>query len=299
MKYRIGMDGGGTRTRMVVIIGEKEYFRCETGGINYNSFSKEEIQKYMSDGLSKIAEQGYLPDDCIGIGIGAAGISHPYASQFLKECVKKSGFFCPTVVAGDQDAALLGGIGQAPGILLIAGTGSICISQDGQGHHYRAGGFGHIIDDAGSAYAVGRDILSAIVRAQDGRSQKTTLKEVVFKKLGVTDIGGLIAWIYDKNRTKREIAALAESLTPERIATDAAAAEIADRAAAELVLLIKAVLRPISAGKESLPLLLEGGLILHNERIRESFFSLLLAEEIPVYLEEKKNDAAFGAAFLK
>ena len=161
MRYRIGMDGGGTRTRIAVIAHGQERFRCETGGINYNSFSQGEIADNLTRGLMILREQGYLPEDCESVGIGAAGISNPNAEPFLKQCVKAKGFSCSIVVAGDQEAALLGGIGQAPGILLIAGTGSICIAQDGEGNHFRTGGYGHIIDDAGSAYAAGRDILTA------------------------------------------------------------------------------------------------------------------------------------------
>lgn len=300
MGYRIGMDGGGTRTRIAVIEEGTECFRCETGGINYNSFSKTEIMDNLSSGLLNLSEHGYLPGECESIGIGAAGVSNHEAEPFLKKCVSEMGFTCDLVVAGDQEAALLGGVGQAPGILLIAGTGSICIAQDGEGNHFRAGGYGHIIDDAGSAYAAGRDILAAIVRAQDGRGQETALQSDIFEKLGITQFGNLITWIYDKKRTKREIAALASCLTPERMTSDYVAAGIADKAAEELVLLIKAVLKNLyleESGKY--PLLLEGGLILQNERIRNHFWALLTKENFPVYPAEKKNDAAFGAAFLK
>lgn len=300
MKYRIGMDGGGTRTRIAVITDEKECFRCETGGINYNSFSKKEIMESLSIGLQTLIEHGYMPANCESIGIGAAGVSNPDAEPFLKSCINKIGFTSSIVVAGDQEAALLGGIGQNPGILLIAGTGSICIIQDGKGKSFRTGGFGHIIDDAGSAYAVGRDILTAIARAQDGREEKTALQKDVYDKIQIRNAGSLVSWIYDKNRTKSEIAALASCLTPERMSSDSVAARIGDKAAEELVLLIRAVLKKIDLEKsEKYPLLLEGGLILHNERIRERFFAILSEEKIPVYLEEKKNDAAYGAAFLK
>lgn len=300
MGYRIGMDGGGTRTRIAVIMKGKECFRCETGGMNYNSFSKTEIMEHLSRGLLALSEHGYLPEECEGVGIGAAGVSNPEAEPFLKKCIRKMGFTCDIVVAGDQEAALLGGVGQAPGILLIAGTGSICIAQDGDGRHFRTGGYGHIIDDAGSAYAAGRDILTAIVRAQDGRGQETTLQKDVFDKLGIVQIGNLITWIYDKNRTKREIAALANCLTPERMASDGVAAGIADKAAEELVLLVKAVLRNLQLEEsDRYPLLLEGGLILQNKRIRSYFWELLSKEKLPVYPAEKKNDAAYGAAFLR
>ncbi len=297
--YRIGMDGGGTRTRLAVIEQEQERFRCETGGINYNSFPQEEIRESLAKAIDDVKEKGFLPKDCEGIGIGAAGVSNPKASPFLTEVLRKLGFTCPIVIVGDQEAALAGAVGKRAGILLIAGTGSVCMAQDGAGGKYRTGGFGHIIDDAGSAYAVGRDILTAIVRAEDGRGQATALREPVFQMLGVENSGQLIAYIYDTARTKKDIAAVASCLSEELIRTDAAAAEIARKAAGELALLVEAVLQKVTSGAgERIPLFLEGGLILKNREVNCIFRRLLEEKQLPVYLAEKEKDAAYGAASL-
>lgn len=297
--YRIGMDGGGTRTRLAVIEQEQERFRCETGGINYNSFPKEKIQESLAKAISEVKEKGFLPKDCEGIGIGAAGVSNPKAAPFLTSVLRELGFTCPIVIVGDQEAALAGAVGKRAGILLIAGTGSVCMAQDGAGGKYRTGGFGHIIDDAGSAYAVGRDILTAIVRAEDGRAQSTALREPVFRMLGVDNSGQLIAYIYDTARTKKDIAAVASCLSEELIRTDTAAAEIARKAAWEQVQLIEAILQKLKLGTEQkIPLLLEGGLILKNREVNSIFRRLLEEKQLPVYLAEKEKDAAYGAASL-
>lgn len=297
--YRIGMDGGGTRTRLAVIEQDQERFRCETGGINYNSFPKEEIESSLAKATAEARAQGFLPEECEGIGIGAAGVSNPEAAPYLKSVLRKLGYTCPVVIVGDQEAALAGAVGKRPGILLIAGTGSVCMAQDGAGGKYRTGGFGHIIDDAGSAYAVGRDILEAIVRAEDGRRQYTGLKEPVYRALGIENTGQLIAYIYDAARTKRDIAAVASCLSEELIATDAAAAEIAEHAAREMALLVEAILPKLEIGTgEKVPLLLEGGLILKNREVNRLFRELLEQKGLPVYLAEKERDAAYGAASL-
>lgn len=313
--YRIGMDGGGTRTRLAVIEQGQECFRCETGGINYNSFSAEEIRSSLMHAFVEVRKQGFEPEACEGIGIGAAGVSNPEAAPFLTKVLRELGFLCPIVIVGDQEAALAGAVGQKPGILLIAGTGSICIAQDGTGGTYRSGGFGHIIDDAGSAYAVGRDILEAIVRGEDGRGKPTALKAAVYEMLGIENIGQLIAYVYDGARIKRDIAAVASCLTEELIRTDEAAAGIARKAAKEQALLVEAVLDAMFAPKDTvakisgasgfkgpdsqqIPLFLEGGLILKNREVNCFFRELLEERRLPVYLAEKENGAAYGAASL-
>ena len=82
------------------------------------------------------------------------------------------------------------------GCILIAGTGSICTGITEDGKTARAGGWGHLIDDVGSGYALGRDALTAVVRAQDGRGAKTVLTDLVQKAWKVENIGQLIAETY-------------------------------------------------------------------------------------------------------
>lgn len=303
--YRIGIDGGGTRSRFAVLENGKELFRCESGGLNYNSYGETEILSNLSEAIQALAKEGFEPQDCVGIGAGAAGISNPKAIPFLKGSLRKLGFSCPIVIAGDQEAALVGGIGKKAGILLIAGTGSICMAQDGRGNRFRTGGYGHIIDDAGSAYAVGRDILNAVARAQDGRGTPTILGERVSETLSVKTMEELIAYIYAPERNKKDIAALASILTDTLILEDAAAGQIAAHAAEEMTLLVIAALAQINSsagrkenGPECFPLLLEGGLILKNREINRMFWRILQEKEIPVFPAQKEHDAAYGAALL-
>ena len=70
----------------------------------------------------------------------------------------------------DQETALAGALGAPCGMVLIAGTGSICFGRDAVVKQPGSGGYGHKIDDEGSGYALGRDALAAVVRAQDGRA---------------------------------------------------------------------------------------------------------------------------------
>ena len=294
--YRIGIDGGGTRARLVIIESDLERIRTETGGINYNSFSEEDIRSALKQGVFYFKQQGFSVDDCESIGIGVAGISNPKAAPFLKNTLESCGYTCPITVVGDQEAALKGACGNAQGILLIAGTGSICIGQDTCGNSYRAGGYGHIIDDEGSAYAVGRDILSAIVKAEDGRAEHTALKEAVYNTLNLHTISELVSYVYASDRTKRDIAALAVCLTEEMIKTDRVAAKIAEKAVEEMLYLVETVLQKMP-GRE-IPLFLEGGLILKNHEINRLFREKIKQRKLPVVITQKAHDAAYGAAMV-
>ncbi len=118
----------------------------------------------------------------------------------------------------------------------------------------------------------------------------------MYERLGIEHTSQLIAYVYERDRTKKEIAAIASCLTKELIDTDDAAQEITQNTVKEQIHLVEAVLRAMGVSKEPVPLFLEGGLILKNQEINRRFQKLLKDRRLPVYLAEKEKDAAFGAA---
>ncbi len=312
--YYIGMDGGGTGTTILVSSGGRDLCRIEAEGLNYNSFGQAGVTKTLEHAAAALKEKGFEPACCLGVGIGCAGVSNPAAKTLINEKMLEFGYTCPVFVFGDQRAAMYGALEREDGILLIAGTGSICLGQAGGGkEEYRTGGFGHLIDDEGSAYALGRDILSAVVRAEDGREEKTVLKDAVYEKLGISSIPEIIEYVYARERVKGEIASLAMLLGDPEIRKDAAAVRIMEKAAGELSRLVLTVLAKMqNQGREKgVPLVLHGSVLKRNERIREELLKAL--EEnckkkahrdgsrmpaLPIWIADAKKDAVHGAVGL-
>lgn len=298
-KYYIGMDGGGTSTKVLLWDGEKELLRMSAGGLNYNSHGPELVTETLKQTRAVLEENGFMPGDCIAVGVGCAGISNPVVRTFLEDTFLRIGYECPVFLFGDQEAAMFGAFGDEDGILLISGTGSICLGQAAQGKRkYRAGGYGHLIDDEGSAYALGRDILSAVVKAEDGRLEPTALRGAVFERLDISSIPELVGYVYDRDHTKKEIAALASLLSLPEIKEDAAARRIMDKAAGELEELVKAVAGQMleNGEPEELLLVLHGSVLEKNEGIRERLRAKLHASCPGIRLGKAANDAARGAA---
>lgn len=312
--YYIGMDGGGTGTKILVSSEDRDLCRIETGGLNYNSFGRTAVAENLNQAVSVLKEKGFEPEGCLAVGIGCAGISNPVSKGILEETLLELGYTCPIYIFGDQKAAMYGALGQEDGILLISGTGSICLGQEQKGkREYRAGGFGHLIDDEGSAYALGRDILSSVARSEDGRGKSTALKGAVFERLGISSVSEMIGYVYEKGRTKDEIASLALLLAEPEIQKDAAAVRIIDKAAKELSCLVLTVFNKMRGQerKEAVLLVLHGSVLKKNELIREKFLKAL--EEnwkqkavldggdrraLPIRLADAKTDAVHGAVDL-
>ena len=113
--------------------------------------------------------------------------------------------------------------------------------------------------DGGSAYAIGRDLLHEVVMEWDGRKEKTILTKAVFAKIGITSIPEMIAYIYDKKHTKREIAMIASILTDGELLALESVQEILENGAKELVSCVKAVAAQLHVPEgEQIPLVLAG-----------------------------------------
>lgn len=158
--------------------GSAAHSRAVFGPLNCNS-DRTAAAKTLTDTLAWLAAQPEGLAGCDGLCIGSAGISNPDAYNFIQDIIRAGGYTGPLQIVGDQVTALAGALGQPVGTVLIAGTGSICYARTADGREARSGGWGHLIDDEGSAYALGRDILRAVVRAADGRAPATALTELV------------------------------------------------------------------------------------------------------------------------
>jgi N-acetylglucosamine kinase-like BadF-type ATPase len=297
MRYYVaGLDGGGTKTAMEVRSLDGEVLlRCEAGGLNYNSRTEEELKhtlKELTDPLSHL--EGGL-SGCDILCLSTAGISNPKAKEFFESVLRQSGISCQTIFVGDHVGALYGSLGKGEGMILISGTGSICYGRNKDGTEARAGGWGHLIDDEGSGYAIGRDILSAAVRSYDKRSRDSILFPMVIKTIGGATIQDIIEFTYQA-ASKKEISALAPLLSEALLQRDEEAAAIALKAANELVKLVLPVAKQLRL--EQGEIALSGGILLHCREIRQEVEQELFRELPKLKIVEARYDSASGAAFI-
>ncbi|MHB8066059.1 MAG: N-acetylglucosamine kinase [Ruminiclostridium sp.] len=296
-KYVVGLDGGGTKTEVIVSdLNGKVLSEFKSGAINISGESVKNVEQNLLNIFDTIACRIGSFDNCIYICIGAAGISNPSAKATLRKAVVNSGYAGRLFMTGDHETALYGALGRADGIILIAGTGSICYAKNKQGLEKRTGGFGYLIDDGGSGYAIGRDILSAIVRAEDGRGKETMLKEMVFTQLNIMTIEELIGFIYDKATNKRDIAKIAPNLTIACNAGDSAALEIAVKCSCELMKLVMPIADKLDLYEGEIAF--AGSILQKDEYIRNLFVKRLRKTYPKMKWTYPQNGAAYGAALM-
>lgn len=285
--FIMGIDGGGTSTKIELRDPDNRLIcREKFGPFNINSIGEAAFRNLLRQVFGFCGDMRLCTSFCVG----AAGISNPLLREVMADELEKAGFRGKLTLVGDQEIALRGAM-DTPGIALIAGTGSIAFGKNAAGETARSGGYGHLIDDGGSGYALGRDALSAIVRALDGRGEETSLTDAVFAQLDIHSLAEIVTFVYGKDTDKSKIAKVSLTAVECAGAGDVAALEILRKGAEELVQLVAAVQRKLDL--PGCPIALLGGLLNFDNPYREMVARELENLGQPV---EPAHDALWGAA---
>ena len=281
-----GIDGGGTHTRIELRDGENRVLRRgEFGPFNLNAIGEDAFRSLLREVFGWCGNMA----DCARLCVGGAGISNPRVRALLAEELDSAGFRGRWYLCGDQEIALRGAM-EGPGIVVIGGTGSICFGKNATGEAARSGGYGHLVDDGGSGYALGRDVFSCAVRAMDGRTADRDLLEAVCTRLG-TGPEGIVPFVYGPGTDKAAIADFATVALELADRGSEAALDILRREARELGELVRAVQNRL--GLPGCRIALLGGLLSSDNpysRMVKAELSGLGAVVSP------EHDALWGAA---
>ncbi|MBW3535709.1 MAG: hypothetical protein KY453_10940, partial [Gemmatimonadetes bacterium] len=195
-------------------------------------------------------------------------------------------------VGTDVEIAFHDAFGDGPGVLLVAGTGSIAWGRSEDGRTGRVGGWGTLLGDEGSGHAIGLEALRRVTRDADGRGPSTDLRRRVLERLGLGGAEDLIAW--STGAAKSEIAALVPVVIEAAAAGDAVAGEILVKAVEELEGHLLTLLENLGPWSQPPPLALAGGLLGPKGPLRRGMERMGRSHRLP--LVERPLDAARGAA---
>jgi N-acetylglucosamine kinase-like BadF-type ATPase len=288
-----GADAGGSHTSAVVTDGALRVLgRAEgpSGAVRPGALDSaaDTIMRTVGDAL-RVAGGGALTA-CV---VGAAGTGDPEVRSTLAAALRTRGAPARTKVATDADVAFADAFPEGPGILVIAGTGSIALARGTAGGRHRVGGRGWHLGDEGSGYALGRGALGAVLRALDGRGPETALTRSIPVALGLP--GGAAAAEWARRAKPREVAALGAVVQAAAEAGDAVALGLLDTAANDLVAHVVA-LRPHFAETSAVPVVLSGGALRQGRPLRRQVVTLLGVRAPWATVRDVTVDAAVGAA---
>lgn len=295
MTFAIGVDGGGTHARAVILDERgREVGRAEAPGALVSLRAPEAAAEAVAQAVRAAAEAGgvELPGGVLWAGLAGAG--HEASRLGVERVLSAAGLARRVHVGTDVEAAFHAAFPEGPGLMLIAGTGSIAWGRGPSGEMCRIGGWGQQLGDEGSGYAIGLKALRAIARAEDGRIAPTTLTDEILRALRLDASVELIPWV--ASASKAQVAALVPIVARCAEGGDRAAREILDDAMAHLEAHVSALLHRTGPWASRPGLLLSGGVIAPGGSMHSAFVERLA--RLPVDVRRDEVDAAIGAAML-
>jgi N-acetylglucosamine kinase-like BadF-type ATPase len=199
MAYYLGIDGGGTKTRCVLGDETMVLATAMSGGSNIVRLGETQAREALHTAVRQVcAIANISPAQIRAICIGAAGADRPeIAAKIRTMIVELISETAPEIaltkieVVGDMTIALEAAFGAGPGVIAIAGTGSIAYGRDANGHTARAGGWGFAVSDEGSGHWIGRRAISGILSAHD-QGLETALTAMVIQAWKLYTIDELV-----------------------------------------------------------------------------------------------------------
>ncbi|MFM1651540.1 N-acetylglucosamine kinase [Brevibacillus sp. B_LB10_24] len=255
----IGIDGGGTKTTAALCTAKGEILAAATSDAS-NPLSRpwshvEQTLRQLIEGL--LLTSGRQKDEVEAIVFGLAGADRDEVKELIASAFGGE-FGGKLVLDNDAATALYAGTWGEPGVVLIAGTGSIAYGVSRDEKRCRVGGWGYLLGDEGSGFSLGRDALIACLRHYDGRGPKTLLTELLLRHYGASDPSQLIHLVYSAENQRKQISELSRVLLAAAEQGDETACRLVEQAAEALVELASTCLAKLA---EPLPVVLAGGLL--------------------------------------
>ena len=262
----LGVDAGGSATRAVLMQDGQVLSRYEEPPLNV---------LLQADAFERLAALITASGAAVA-GFGLAGLRGPeHAADMRARLAGATGV--DVVVVDDTQAALAGAFGAGPGVIVIAGTGSNALGQSGDGRTARAGGYGFLVGDEGSAYWFASQAMRAALRSQDGSGPKSEALELAVTAEYGLDFDAIVRLIYRDPADRQLLTRLARAVMA--LDDDPVMSAILGAGCDYLVALANVLRRQLGSGQrdDKLPVAMHGG-VFSNPYVRGRFVSATGAE---------------------
>src|SRR6266849_5687527 len=311
MAYYLGIDGGGTKTRCVLGDETMVLATAMSGGSNIVRLGETQAREALHTAVRQVcAIANISPAQIRAICIGAAGADRPAITAKIRtiliELISET---APEIaltkieVVGDMTIALEAAFGAGPGVIAIAGTGSIVYGRDANGHTARAGGWGFAISDESSGHWIGRRAVSALLSAHD-QGLETQLTAMVLEAWRLSTIDDLVQ---QANSTPPPDFPRLFPIVLRAAEADSIARDLLAEAGAKLAALAAIVVRRLAPHAETamrpaatlpvatLPVAMTGSVFRQSPDVRQVFYNTLQKSFPGIDVRQDLADPVEGA----
>lgn len=296
----LGVDGGGTKTMFVLIDPDGHVVAEHQGGTSYYlQIGFDGLHHVLSQGVQAVlATARASAGDIIHAFFGLPAHGEDSEAQGLLDIMPEAVLGHRRYVCGnDMVCGWAGSLAGADGLNIVAGTGSIGYGER-RGLKARAGGWGEMFSDEGSAYWIAIQGLNAFTRASDGRAPRGALHAVFKAHFALAIELDICARLMGAEPPSRDqVAALSRLVAEAAAAGDPAARAIFDGAGRELADIIDALRRALQfPDGERIPLSYSGGVFQAGNLILEPLRAELLKRSRGYDLVSPVLPPSLGAA---
>jgi N-acetylglucosamine kinase-like BadF-type ATPase len=294
MKLFLGVDGGQSGTTALIgdetgrVLGQGEAGPCNHAAAGEG---RAKLETAVTGSVAAACAQAGV--DCATVRFECACFGMSGGPDDKREILARVLHAGRLVVVTDAAIALTGAMGGGPGIIVIAGTGSIALGRNAAGREARAGGWGYIFGDEGGAFDIGRQALRAALRMEEGWGPETSLRAMLLEATGAASVNEVLHLFYTPSWPRSRVASLAAEVDRAAANSDAAAQQILARASQELALLAAAVRTQLWKPGEAVEIACIGG-VFQSACVRERF-RLLVEMETGIRVIEPRFGPAEGA----
>lgn len=283
-RWIISVDGGGTSTEVVLadlkgnLVGEGH-----SGPSNAKSVGIPAAMRALDEGIhAAFASAGLEPEPVSVASLGLAGFDRDEDLEILSDWAGGRSVvpIGKLVLTNDGQLVLAAGTTEGWGVGIIGGTGSIAVGKSQSGEIARAGGWGHLIGDEGSAYKLVMDTLRFVAKSVDGRMPKEAASEAlnthIMQILGLKDDpNGIVSVVYQPEFDRAKLAGLAPKVIEAIRAEPRLIPVLLKPAGVELAEAAAAVARKLGLTSGRLPVGLAGSFLLATQEVRDALVAHL------------------------
>lgn len=294
----LGVDGGGTKTR-IVLIGENKNFLAEgiAGASNPLRVGIETATTNILEAINFACDSARLNrGDIVAATLGLAGVRRMDLRERISERFTKELHIKPVEIVTDADIALYGATLGKAGLVVIAGTGSICNGENARGMKATAGGWGPLAGDEGGGAGISRRALQSIAKASDGRGKTTKLSELALDYFRAAKMEDLAVAIYAPQNTNAKIAGFARFVIQAAKDGDEIAIKLLFEAGCELALAAIAVIKQLNLENQKFPIAKVGSIFKAGKLITKPFLEKVKEIAPEAFLTEPVLSPSVAAA---
>ena len=302
MAYYLGIDGGGSKTTCAVGDEVSLLGSAVAGPSNIIRVGEVRARESLHQAIRQACAAAKIdPQQLHRACVGVAGVASEEVANAVRKLVAEV-ISTEIQVLGDMQIALQAALGTEPGVVVIAGTGSIAFGRDAQGKTARAGGWGFAISDEGSAHWIGRTAVSSLLRAADesGDDRVACYVSPLFREVKSIWKAESVDQVARTANTNPDFAILLPAVVTAADAGDEVARKVLIQAGQELADLAAIVVRSLFPEKElcdgaAIPLAMVGGVFRYALMVREIFCDTLRQLDPRVEVNQHVVEPVTGA----